>query len=201
MPAIDKLCAWCEVEFTTHPCAPHQVYCSQKCFRKKDRAKNEDRIREEKKKWRESNIEEVKSKARVYYEENKEKIKARTKKWNQENKQRSNELKRRSYAKRKLDPTFLEKRRENSRKAYLKKKGDNPDWWRDRYQTDEDYKLKVSARRLARAAFKEGVIHREDCVKCGKWAEMHHEDYSKPLEIMWLCRKCHKEHHRTHPKI
>ncbi len=30
----------------------------------------------------------------------------------------------------------------------------------------------------------------EDCTTLG---ERHHEDYSKPLEIRWLCRKHHKE--------
>ena len=36
-----------------------------------------------------------------------------------------------------------------------------------------------------------------DCVDCGVPAvEYHHEDYSKPLEVVALCKKCHaKRHH------
>lgn len=33
----------------------------------------------------------------------------------------------------------------------------------------------------------------DDCVRKG---ERHHFDYSKPTEIMWLCRKHHAELHR-----
>jgi hypothetical protein len=36
------------------------------------------------------------------------------------------------------------------------------------------------------------------CQKCtteGK-VSAHHEDYSKPLDVVWLCRKCHDAKHR-----
>jgi hypothetical protein len=36
------------------------------------------------------------------------------------------------------------------------------------------------------------------CQKCGSAenVQRHHEDYSKPLDITFLCKKCHtKEHH------
>jgi hypothetical protein len=33
---------------------------------------------------------------------------------------------------------------------------------------------------------------------CGNAAtHAHHDDYSKPLEVRWLCRAHHSEHHTT----
>ena len=35
------------------------------------------------------------------------------------------------------------------------------------------------------------------CSTCGKIArtDAHHDDYSKPLDVRWLCRSCHLNHH------
>ena len=41
-----------------------------------------------------------------------------------------------------------------------------------------------------------GHIEINPCEVCGKKAEAHHPDYTKPLEIRWLCSKHHKEVHR-----
>jgi len=30
---------------------------------------------------------------------------------------------------------------------------------------------------------------------CNGRLEAHHEDYNKPLEVMWFCQKHHKLHH------
>ena len=41
---------------------------------------------------------------------------------------------------------------------------------------------------------KRGVIRRTPCIYCGeKKVEGHHEDYSKPLEVYWVCRPHHVE--------
>ena len=43
-------------------------------------------------------------------------------------------------------------------------------------------------------AIKSGKLKREPCKICGKIeVEGHHLDYSKPLEIIWLCREHHRE--------
>jgi hypothetical protein len=36
------------------------------------------------------------------------------------------------------------------------------------------------------------------CVNCGsdEYVEGHHPDYTKKLEVIWLCRSCH---HKLHP--
>ena len=55
---------------------------------------------------------------------------------------------------------------------------------------------KLNARKKLTDAIKLGHITKEPC-KCGeKEVEGHHEDYSKPLDVEWLCTKCHRKHHR-----
>lgn len=45
-------------------------------------------------------------------------------------------------------------------------------------------------------AIRSGEIKRLPCGVCGEEpADGHHDDYSKPLEVQWLCRKHHGEHH------
>lgn len=54
-----------------------------------------------------------------------------------------------------------------------------------------------TARRMANAAVKKGQIKKKPCERCGAVkSEKHHDDYSKPLEVIWLCRPCHIEHHK-----
>jgi len=43
-------------------------------------------------------------------------------------------------------------------------------------------------------AVSRGKIQKEPCEVCGDpKSEAHHDDYSKPLEVRWLCRKHHAE--------
>lgn len=56
---------------------------------------------------------------------------------------------------------------------------------------------KVRARNLLNSAIRAGNIKRQPCEKCGcKRTSAHHADYSKPLEVQWLCIKCHGIAHR-----
>lgn len=46
-------------------------------------------------------------------------------------------------------------------------------------------------------AKKSGLItKKEQCEKCGAPSKhAHHEDYSKPLDVIWLCQSCHRKRH------
>jgi hypothetical protein len=45
-------------------------------------------------------------------------------------------------------------------------------------------------------AIRDGKLTRKPCKVCGlPNAQAHHEDYSKPFDVMWLCRKHHLERH------
>lgn len=58
---------------------------------------------------------------------------------------------------------------------------------------------KLRARNIAKAEIRQGRLLRKPCEACGNTkSECHHDDYSKPLEIRWLCRVHHAEIHRKH---
>jgi ribosomal protein S27AE len=46
-------------------------------------------------------------------------------------------------------------------------------------------------------AIRNGDLVRQPCVRCGEAKSVaHHEDYDKPLEVVWLCQPCHKQRHK-----
>lgn len=69
----------------------------------------------------------------------------------------------------------------------------------------QDYRgLQYAAQAEVVKALRRGELVRPDrCSDCGKPGkpgpgtsiEGHHPDYSKPLEVEWLCRRCHKSRH------
>ncbi len=56
--------------------------------------------------------------------------------------------------------------------------------------------LKIQARRILQSHVRRGKIKAQPCEICGAKADGHHDDYSKPLEVRWLCRKHHMMEHR-----
>lgn len=54
-----------------------------------------------------------------------------------------------------------------------------------------------SATKTVFRAVHNGRLLREPCEKCGStlMVEAHHEDYSKALDVEWLCHKCHMALH------
>lgn len=55
---------------------------------------------------------------------------------------------------------------------------------------------KWAARRAVASAIKGGRLVRMPCEVCGECrSEAHHVDYSRPLDVRWLCFRHHREAH------
>lgn len=63
------------------------------------------------------------------------------------------------------------------------------------------YKLKIAARTTLNRYIRLGYINKKPCEICGYGiTEGHHDDYTKPLDVRWLCKKHHVEHHKNERK-
>ena len=83
----------------------------------------------------------------------------------------------------------LEANRKSAKKHYDKRRA---------YDKARD-KQKMHARAAIRNRIYTGTLVRQSCEKCGlPNAHAHHDDYSRPLEIRWLCPLHHKEYHNEH---
>lgn len=61
------------------------------------------------------------------------------------------------------------------------------------YRAKKKYPEKVKARSLLIRAIKSGKLKRLPCEVCGiEKSEGHHKDYSKPLDVEWLCSYHHR---------
>ncbi len=57
---------------------------------------------------------------------------------------------------------------------------------------------KTRAQCATRRAISKGLLIRLPCEVCrNPKSEAHHEDYGQPLQVRWLCRTHHAEHHRV----
>lgn len=77
------------------------------------------------------------------------------------------------------------------------------------HELSESYRIRSSypgfayqnkAHQAVQRALASGKLLRQPCEQCGApKTHAHHADYSKPLEVQWLCPLCHKAVHRkTH---
>jgi hypothetical protein len=88
----------------------------------------------------------------------------------------------------------LEKKRQNRRKLII----ENPNYYTDRARRERaSNPLKYRARYTLQNAVRDGRVTRKPCIKCGnRKSQGHHNDYSKPLHVLWLCSRHHGQHHR-----
>ncbi len=59
------------------------------------------------------------------------------------------------------------------------------------------YPEKQKARGILQRAVRSGKILKKNCEHCGNSkSQGHHPDYTKPLEVIWLCPSCHAIEHK-----
>jgi hypothetical protein len=87
----------------------------------------------------------------------------------------------------------FEKKPKKIRKTYKSRniKGKN---WKYIKNNPEKY----NARKIVYINVRNGKLKKENCKICGSIkSEAHHKDYSKPLEIIWLCKEHHTDEHQN----
>lgn len=72
--------------------------------------------------------------------------------------------------------------------------------WRrynDKRKASPAHQLRLHARQLARDAIRAGRLVRQPCEVCGQTSVIHahHDDYTRPLDVRWLCLPHHVAAH------
>src|SRR5260221_187542 len=87
---------------------------------------------------------------------------------------------------------YRDKHREKIREYSRRQKRE----WRALNKAQCNFPEKQSARMILNLAIKQGIIKRGSCMICHKVnAHGHHDDYSKPLKVLWLCPLHHSMRH------
>lgn len=86
-------------------------------------------------------------------------------------------------------------------RKYEKTKAGKASMWKSRKKWLSKNQIKRGAHVIVGNAVRDGRLGKPtECSLCGVQdvrIEGHHEDYSKPLEVIWCCRKCHVGIHRA----
>lgn len=126
------------------------------------------------------NAEKIKEKARQWKINNPERAKDNNKKWYERNKE-SISLKAKEYAsKPEVKSRIAERFRE--------------------YRKEPEFAFKERARSAVNHAIRDGKLVNPNrcsiCLSVG-YSEAHHDDYSKELDVIWVCKQCHEDIHHS----
>jgi len=142
---------------------------------------------------------------REYYLRNREEILAKNAAWRSEHKDRVRQQqfeyqvknKEELAVKARLYPSRQPGLRSDYSRAYRQ---DNKDLIRETQRAKRaSHPEKYAAHKAVQNAIRRGEMSRLACEVCGsEKSHGHHEDYTKPLDVIWLCRTHHMERHRKH---
>jgi hypothetical protein len=69
--------------------------------------------------------------------------------------------------------------------------------WERKKRSLEANPVKAACYKIYKYAMRRGNLVRGPCAVCGEpKTEGHHTDYTKPLDVVWLCPEHHREEHR-----
>ena len=197
-----KVCTQCEIqkeslEFPKRLANKDGLYSwCKECCRKKTREhaiKNPEKVKAsiEKRKdkqlasarlYKKLNKDRLVAKQKIYYQANRDMLCEKAKKYGK-NKSPEQKQERREY--------YLKWKESDSGKQYLKEN------WKER---KKKYRKHYKASEKVKDAIKAGKLVRpETCSICNEKGriEGHHADYDKPLEVIWVCKKCHTMIHKN----
>lgn len=71
--------------------------------------------------------------------------------------------------------------------------------WRKTHRLSGEPRLKAITRAKTKMLVRRGKLIKQPCAICGciNNIEAHHEDYTKPMQVIWLCVEHHRKHHAT----
>ena len=74
--------------------------------------------------------------------------------------------------------------------------------WRKKNPLTGELKLREEVRLKTYYEIKMGRLIRKPCEVCGELkVEAHHDDYSRPFDVRWLCGHHHREHHMMQRRL
>lgn len=124
------------------------------------------------------NEEAYKSRAKTHLENNREHHRIRSRKYREDHYEHLSQL---------------------AKQRYTSEQGRVANKMRSRkYRENPINRMKEKARGAVNSLVRKGVLSKPStCMECSKLGkvEAHHDDYSKPLEVLWVCRKCHFRKH------
>lgn len=98
---------------------------------------------------------------------------------------------------RKYDAAYRERNREKDRERkrdYMRRESERLAAYREQYKAEHPERVKAGEK--LRRRLRHGLIVKPGaCEECGRTdlaIHGHHDDYSKPYEVRWLCASCHR---------
>jgi len=85
--------------------------------------------------------------------------------------------------------------RVQARKAYAKTENGKLAIKKARNNYLNNFPLRRAAHIITNNALRDGRLLKHPCLICGGESEAHHPDYSRPLDVVWLCDFHHKQAH------